>query len=627
MKRLFLPFALLLTSVATFLGGGFAGRHGAWIGEALAQSPPRVSTRVIPTEPEAGQTFQLILTVLDENGVGRVSSPTLRTPSGLRASPARTGTQTSMRIVNGVTTRESGATVTWTILAEKEGRFTIPAPSVEIDGRVVTGQPQTVQVQAPGSGGAASPFPTSPFSSPFFSMPPPPAFGFDDRIDDDTASGNELSMRSAPDPDIFLRAVPDKTEVVVGEQVTLSFYVYYRVDFEMTERQEAPLSNFLRFPILTDPGSTRSEHTSVGDQRWDARLIDRIAIFPIKEGKLSTGSFGARFKGRRIGARVLRSSNDVTIDVREPPAAGRPAGYVVGDVGNYQLTATVVPRAAAVGDAITVMVRVEGVGNVPSSIRPPVSDSVEWLEPEKKENISARGGKVSGYRTFGYVAVVKKPGRIDLGKFQLPTYDPEAKAYKVAEVDLGRIDVTGTAKKEEDAESETKILAEFATQLPPPKKTLTAFTPQRPFSVDASLWMLALPPLVALGLVGAIRVRRRLADRAEDTGPKLRKTADALSEARRAEKSGDTKAAARAASDALHAAIAGRTGKNPKGMPSHEIEAALVEAGVDAATTSGTLGLLRKLDEVRFLPDGGGPAAGLSEEASALTKALKSQGA
>ena len=44
--------------------------------------------------------------------------------------------------------------------------------------------------------------------------------------------------------------VADKTDAVVGEQVTLSFYVYYRADFEMTDRHEPGLADFMRVSML-----------------------------------------------------------------------------------------------------------------------------------------------------------------------------------------------------------------------------------------------------------------------------------------------------------------------------------------------------------------------------------------
>src|SRR5581483_11353825 len=82
--------------------------------------------------------------------------------------------------------------------------------------------------------------------------------GNDQRDDPDEVLGNgapELALPNAPDSQVFLHAVVDKKNVVVGEQASISFYVYHRVDFEMTERHEAPLADFLRVPLLKNPGS------------------------------------------------------------------------------------------------------------------------------------------------------------------------------------------------------------------------------------------------------------------------------------------------------------------------------------------------------------------------------------
>ena len=87
----------------------------------------------------------------------------------------------------------------------------------------------------------------------------------------------------------------------------------------MTERHDAKYKDFLRFPLLMDPGATTPVMTTVGERRYGARLVDRVALIPLRAGKLSTGSMSARFNGRQIGARVLKSSNDVSIDVVDEP--------------------------------------------------------------------------------------------------------------------------------------------------------------------------------------------------------------------------------------------------------------------------------------------------------------------
>jgi hypothetical protein len=104
---------------------------------------------------------------------------------------------------------------------------------------------------------------------------------------DDAAAAKELAMPDGPDEVVFLRAIPDKTKAVIGEQVTVSIYLYYRVAYEMSERNDAKYTDFLRYSLLPDPGATTPIYTQVKGQRYGARLVERVALGCA--GKLSTG--------------------------------------------------------------------------------------------------------------------------------------------------------------------------------------------------------------------------------------------------------------------------------------------------------------------------------------------------
>ncbi|MBL8742708.1 MAG: BatD family protein, partial [Myxococcales bacterium] len=248
-------------------------------------------------------------------------------------------------------------------------------------------------------------------------------------IGDDSAGAKELALPDGPDDIVFLRAVADKNKAVIGEQVTVSIYLYHRVAYEMSERSDAKYTDFLRYSLLTDPSATPTVYTQVKNQRYGARLVERVALIPLRAGKLNTGSMTARFKGRQIGARVLKASNDLTIDVEEPPVSGRPKGYALGDVGQFSVSATVKPRATKQGGSVGVVVKVEGVGNPPSKLSPPPIAGAKWLEPRTRENISGKTGKVAGARYFEYVLRLGNAGETQLGKLEVPYYDPVQRAY------------------------------------------------------------------------------------------------------------------------------------------------------------------------------------------------------
>jgi hypothetical protein len=445
---------------------------------------------------------------------------------------------------------------------------------------------------------------------------------------DDAAAAKELAMPDGPDDVVFLRAIPDKQKAVIGEQVTVSIYLYYRVAYEMSERNDASYTGFLRYSLLTDPGSTSPVYTQVKGQRYGARLVERVALIPLRSGKLNTGSMTARFKGRQIGARVLKASNEVVIEVEEPPTQGRPTGYVLGDVGQFTVTANVKPRATKQGGSVGVVVRIEGVGNPPSKLAEPPIPGGKWLDPRTRDTISGKSGKVAGARFFEYVVRFGNAGETQLGKLEVPYYDPVTKSYVVAEVDLGKVDVEEAAVTETEvdrARTKDDPNADPLKALPPARTTLTGFTPERHTSMPLSWFALGLflPPALALFLLGAGRARTAVKERQTTAGAALKqKLKEAQSDAQKADKAADARALSGAIERMIHASIELETGVKSRALRMDEL-AQLKDAGLDASTVDEIKAVLAECDTLRFAPSVDDEArTGLLSRAKALTKKL-----
>lgn len=457
---------------------------------------------------------------------------------------------------------------------------------------------------------------------------------FDDPLgpgdSDDSATAKELELTNVPDEPVFLRAIADKPKAYVGEQVTLSVYLYFRVAYEMSERHDPKYADFLRYPLLLDPGSTAPVYTRVNGKKYGARLVERVALVPLKAGKLPTGPMSARFKGREIGARVLKSSNDTIVDVEEPPKDGRPANYVIGDVGQFAISATVAPRKTYQGGSVSVTVKVEGTGNVPAGVTPPSVPGVKWLTPRRKESISAKQSKIGGSRTFEYVVRIEKSGSVNLGTVELSYFDPVAKKYETTKAELGSVDVEArnlpkslTAPDDADAELQgTDPLKE----LPRPRTALGAFRPEQPLEIGLPLFLggLAVPPILAIALMLLGRARGAIAERRGTAEVQLRgKMKTAMKEAAKADKANDPRAACAALEKALHAALETRTGIKTRALRLDEVVPRITEAGVDKPVAEEAKEVLSQCEELRFMPTVDEEAfEGLRKRAQSVTKKL-----
>jgi len=592
-------------------------------GPRLARAQPSgadVSASLSTDEAEVGEPFTVELRAMVE-GDSLPSDAQLYVPSGIDVSGPSVSTRVMSRFGSGGTYVKRGIGATWQLVAQRPGSYVIPAPTVMVGGeRITAGRSMRVHV-VPATGRPRSRPSTSPFGFPSpFGMPggsSPFPFGIDSMLDNEpadeprTTMGEEaqkLAMPIEPEPYVFVRAIADKTEAVVGEQVTLSFYVYYRADFEMTDRREPSLSDFIRVSMMQSPGADAPITTQVGNWRYLVRLLDRVALFPLRAGKLHTGSLGALFTGARVGHRVERSSNDLVVDVREPPRKGRPPGYRLGDVGSYRISAEVAPREIAADGTVAVQLRLQGIGNVPQSIDVPERAGIEWIDPERKGETTITAGRVGGWQTFGYVVRVRDPGNVYLGEVVLPTYDPDRKEYAVARVDLGNVQVrggtvaprpAGSVGADDDAKKER---ADPFASIGPAKLSLRPFDRAGdPGMAPRTFWSLVLVPPMLVLLGGGLgrgwrALRRRQALRRQDPATLASRALGDLSRAKGA------KDQASAAERVVHLSIEAATGLKARGVLLTDLGQELENRGLERPLSEEVCAVLGLCSDVRFEP-------------------------
>ena len=609
---------------------------GSWApGLARAQARVDVSARLSTDVVEVDQGFHVELSAEVEDGP-MPDSPQLEVPPNFSASGPNVS-KTGMRIQIGVgpMTMKRTYSARWYLVPSKPGTFRIPAPTVTVGGQRVRAVGQLeIKVMPAGQGPPAQPRQRRPSAFGGFGSFFGPSYPFDfndDPFQEETVEPDELEPRARdlmlprePDSHVFLRLIPDKEKAVVGEQITLGYYVYYRADMKLTDQREPPLSDFLRMDLDRASAAGDPIITSVGRWRYHVKLLDRVAIFPLHVGKLSTGKLTGRFEGRAFGNRELdRESNDVVIDVRQPPKEGRPVGYRLGDVGRFALRAEVEPRLTTVGETVAVRVRVTGRGQLPSQLDLPQRTGVEWLEPEKREELTIQNGRIGGWRSFGYAVRFREQGEVPLGSIELSYWDPERRQYETASVDLGNVLVQkGDAKAAPVASSDVDDRDPFAS-LAKPRTEIGVYTPPGDEGFEPRyLWALVLvgPLGVAfsqLGLRAAGHVRRRRRERKNDPATLA---ARALVDVKRAEGGKD---AAAAAERAVHLAVEAATGIKSRGVLLAELGVRLEDEGIEEDVARQVVELLEHCSAVRFEPsDDQAVTADLRKRAGAVVKAL-----
>jgi hypothetical protein len=583
---------------------------------ALAQSQPEIRAQVDPSTVGVGDQLRVTLQASAEEGA--VNGAELLAPRAFSQVNTTSGPTTSINVVNGHMTQRHGLTATWTLRADKMGAYDLGPASVVVNGKKFSTSKLHVNVVA--AGRAPRRQPQDPFASPFSGFDP--FKGFFEPFGDMRRQPQELPVdpRFALDAPrgatAFLHGAIDKTEAVVGEQVTLSVYLYQ----DLSEREpdsadvhEATASDFLRRPLFEDDANNRPAGNGlIGGRPWSVKLVRKSALFPLRAGDLEIGPMSLTLLRVRGSGDGHRESETLRVRVSDPPLAGRPPGYRVGDVGNFSLTAEVTPRDVQRDDAIGVVIDLSGTGNLPANIVPPVRTGIEWLPPEVHEKMGATAGdRFGGKRTFSFVVRMHKEGDVDLGRLSLPFWNPDTKSYGTAATSLGVVHVRPGA---------TPATAEASFDpLPglPPTRDVRAGAPvARKHPTDsASFWLgLGGAPLLYGAVAGvwaaAQGVRRRRAERKVSPETELK---ERMTLADRACGNGDAKAAYAAIIRALESATIARAGVNVRDARVSEIAQRLQDQGVERGAAARFEELLRTCQNARFSPDAA-PGTGLATQ-------------
>jgi hypothetical protein len=587
-------------------------------GSARAQSAPQVQVQVESDTVGVGDAVVVEMSATSGDTMptdAQLGASTGFAVRGQNASPSQTHIS-----INGNRTDRYTLTVDWTLQANKVGTFSVGPPSVALGGMRFSGRAVTVHVvpagQAPPRRQApqASPFPFqfqfSPFD-PWRNMMQPPQQDVAPAQPSQVTTDPKLALDAPRGQAYFLHATVDKTSAVVGEPVIFSVYEYIdagaaNVEVDDEDVHDAPVPDFVKRPLLKEDQVPVSGYASIGGHTWVVKLVRRWALFPLRAGDLSVGPMTVGMLRPRAIAGSRRVSEALRIHVTEPPLAGRPPGYAVGDVGRFAVSAQVQPRQIEQGGAVGVHVEVSGRGNVPNTIAAPVREGVEWLTPEVHDEVGPIGQDAfGGKRSFDYVVRVQRSGDVDLGDISLPFWDPDQKRYDTAAAHLGVVKVTPAPAKAGPPPAEAE--RETLPGLPAPRDTLEGMAAARGHRTDSlALWIasIVLWPL-SFGAALALRaaVRRGSAwwqQRRESPGRALEQR---IAAAHAACSKADGRGADAAIARALEAATIAYTGVSVRGAVGGEVETRLQESGVAPEAARGVAELLRECEAARFSPD------------------------
>ncbi len=431
------------------------------------------------------------------------------------------------------------------------------------------------------------------------------------------------------DPEAFLRTVVDKREPWVGEQVTVTVYLYVRggIRSAPAASREPTAEGFWVHDLLPPQRALEATEQSVDGTTFRVYVLRRFAAFPLRAGELSIGAMtldvptGTVFDlfGATPQRALRREGVAVSLRARPLPDAGRPPGEA--HVGRFTVEASLDRTQVATGDAVTLTARVRGSGNLRDVRLPtPTLEGLSFLEPQIKDEIEAPGDLVGGVRTLEWLVVPRNPGAFTLPALGFATFDPATGAYGRAESTPLTLVAAGNAlaapaPEEPPPAADTEPAAEgddaetagaygalrTASALRRHARTLPE-QPWFPFALGA-------PPALWLALLLAFAARRRVQARADAGAPQraIRGARKRLAKADALAKSGDARGCYGELSSALKSALEARLGEPIGGLTLTALRARLGERAMPAELAARLVDELEGAEFARFSASGATP--------------------
>ena len=388
-----------------------------------AQSSATVAMTADRTQVQVGETFRLQVRL----DVTNAQAPAPRLPElsafEIVSQQVSRPMQFSFGFGSQAQVVQSTAVYSYLLRATRPGRFDLAAPRVQVDGREYVGNPLTIVVGGAGGSpahGVAPQGQTPPSTA-------PPTGTLDGAIYDDQA---------------FVRTVADRSEAYLGQQVTVTIYLYVRgaLRGSPTVTREATTDGLWVHDLLPPTRALEATTQVVGSTPFRVYVLRRFAAFPLREGTLSIGAPTLQipmgnvfdiFTGQ-AQPDLERTGVALELEVRPLPAEGRPAGEV--HVGQLGLEASLDRTQVPTGDAVTLTLRATGSGQVQAlRVQSPRVDGLRVLAPQTRDEISAPGDLVAGTRTYEWLLVPEREGTFQIPAFRVATFDPATGRYGVAE--------------------------------------------------------------------------------------------------------------------------------------------------------------------------------------------------
>lgn len=399
-----------------------------------------------------GDQFRLTFTVNTQDA-DNFLAPSISGLSVL-AGPYRSSGR-NISVINGKMTNVSYLSYAYTLMAEKEGTFTIPAASIEVEGVKIFSNAFAIKV-----------------------LPPDKSSSSNGNSNAQARGGNASRTQKAgtriDDDDLFITATANKTKVYEQEAILLTYKVYTTVNLRQLYGKMPDLKGFHTQEVDLPQQKTFSLER-YKDRNYNATVWSQYILFPQQTGKLEIPSitfegivaqrtavsddpFDAFFNG---GGYVEVKKNIVTpkltINVESLP--DKPENFS-GGVGEFTMTSSINSQEMKTNDAVTIKLSIKGSGNMKLLNAPDIKfpTDFEVYDPKVTNNFNITKNGLSGTFDVEYLAIPRHAGTFTIPAIEFTYFDLKTKTYKTLKSDSYTLKV---AKGEGNAD---QVVANFTSK-------------------------------------------------------------------------------------------------------------------------------------------------------------------
>lgn len=360
-----------------------------------------------------------------------------------------TSQSSSTSFVNGKRTSTFQLTYTYTLLATKEGTFTISPATIKVDGEQYTSNGVRIAVLP-----ADEPAHTNTNSQSHSAG---------------STTSQQSESQNISSENIFMRTLVSKTKVHEQEAILLTYKLYFAgVDVaQLTNNTRLPeFKGFLKQELEMSEIQTELEHYN--GRNYQTATLYRTLLFPQRSGDIviDPAQFEAllrvqnRAQVRSIFDDFFNSyttvtkalhSPGVTINVSALPA-GKPAGFS-GGVGHFNISSSISSTELQANEAVTLTVTIQGAGNMKLLKTPAVDwpEGFEVYDPKVTNNFNVTTSGVSGTKTIEYLAIPRAGGVYTIPAIQFAYYDTQADTYRSLATPEYTLNIARSANEEASA--------------------------------------------------------------------------------------------------------------------------------------------------------------------------------